>query len=190
MRPKYFPELDLLRGLAVVMMMANHFGFGLLSKEAAASGTGNACIEFGGFAPVLFFFTTGIVGGLQSGRAVAFTRVACRVIILFVADMILTLTARGFVGFDFLAFIGLSTLVGYLLSRSRYGVLFSVIGFFAVAGLRFAVGHYLRSHVSVETLRQLNILFGTESVSGLAYPIFPMALLSVSRVCTVRFYKR
>jgi uncharacterized membrane protein len=171
--PKYFAELDLMRGLAVTMMVANHFGFGLLSKEAVTSSLANACIQFGGFAPVLFFLTTGIVMGIQRGHAISFSRTLFRIIILFAADGILTLATRGFIGFDFLAFIGLSTLVGYVLVRSRQGMMLSVIGFCLFAGLRFGVGSFLSSHVSDQTLRQLSFVIGVKSIDGVAYPLSP-----------------
>ena len=55
----FVPELDVLRGIAAVLMILNHAGFRLLSGVDASSSISGAAVFLGGFAPVVFFFATG-----------------------------------------------------------------------------------------------------------------------------------
>ena len=61
-------ELDVLGGLAAVLMIVNHVGYQTLDQNHI-DGSWSANIVFiGSFAPVLFFFITGVGYGLQSSQ--------------------------------------------------------------------------------------------------------------------------
>src|SRR5262245_23203850 len=96
--------LDLLRGVGVIMMIANHFGNGLLSRARVYSPVAGSIVTIGSFAPVVFFLTTGLGIGLHRARSAQFDRVWFKVLLLFAADAIMMLVAIRRVGFDFLAF--------------------------------------------------------------------------------------
>ena len=190
MPTKYFPEIDLLRGVGVAMMIANHFGYGLLSQQGRSSPIGGSLVLVGSFAPVLFFLTTGIGVGIHRGRPVQWTRVACKVAILFAADAIMMLALSGGLGFDFLAFIGLSTLVCALLTRSKYALTLSAIGFCAFAALRFVAGAALRRYLSHEELYRVNLLVGVESIQEISYPLAPWLCFPFLGFCLSPFIER
>ena len=173
MRAKHLPEIDLLRGVGAVMMIANHFGYGLLSRERLSEPVGSFWVTFGSFAPVLFFLTTGIGVGLQRGRPAPFGRVAIKVVILFAADAIMMLSLTGKLGFDFLAFIGLSTLICSLVARSKHALILSGVGLLTALALRFGAGVVMRHHLSHEELSPLSFFLGTETVQGISYPLAP-----------------
>jgi uncharacterized membrane protein len=183
MRPNYFPEIDLVRGVAVMMMVINHAGHGLMSQAALASPVGHFWIVFGSFAPVLFFLTTGIGAGVQFARGRPASNVAWKVLILVAADAILTVYLRGSIGFDFLAFIGLSTLVCWMLARTRHAVAFSLVGFLVVAGLRFQVGPQLRGNVITDDTQIANVILGVNFVPGISYTLSPWLCFPLLGFC-------
>jgi uncharacterized membrane protein len=50
----YWPELDILRGIAAVLMTFNHLGYETLNAEPLSYGSMNYVVFIGSFAPVLF----------------------------------------------------------------------------------------------------------------------------------------
>ena len=128
----HWPELDLLRGLACFLMILNHVA---VRSPSMSTSTILSASEFvGGFAPVLFFFTTGLGYGVQSlkpGGRHGFGFLT-KVAVLLLADL------------DFFTFIGLSMLILELISRLRRGGwVASIVGVSAVLA-RFVAGPLLR----------------------------------------------
>ena len=62
--PGRWRELDLMRGLAAALMVLNHVAVG--SASGVNSRTAAALAFAGSFAPVVFFFLTGLGTGVQS----------------------------------------------------------------------------------------------------------------------------
>jgi uncharacterized membrane protein len=183
MRQNYLPEIDLARGIAVMMMVINHAGLALLSKAALATPIGHFWIQFGSFAPVVFFLTTGIGAGVQYAQGHRASNVGLRAMILFAADAILTVYARGAIGFDFLAFIGLSTLVCAMLSRTPHGVAIGVIAFLLIASLRFIAGPLLRGVWIFDDMPVANMLIGVYAVPGISYTLSPWLCFPLLGFC-------
>ena len=105
----HWPELDLLRALACACMILNHAA--VKSPGIATSPIISASEFVGGFAPVLFYFATGLGYGIQSvkpGGSHGFGFLT-KVAILLVADL------------DFFTFIGLSMLALELIRRQPRG---------------------------------------------------------------------
>lgn len=64
----HWPELDVLRGLAALLMIVNHAGYKILAENLTDSGLAGNLLFISSFAPVLFFFVTGVGYGVQSSQ--------------------------------------------------------------------------------------------------------------------------
>jgi uncharacterized membrane protein len=56
----HIPDLDILRGLAALMMVTNHLAVKVLTPEQWSNGFLGNLTFIGSFAPVVFFFVTGM----------------------------------------------------------------------------------------------------------------------------------
>jgi uncharacterized membrane protein len=171
--PTHWPELDLLRSLAAAMMVLNHVaevgiavsGSWLISPIAFASS----------FAPVIFFFLTGLGYGVQSvGRPISHGHgYLLKVLILFAADSMLWAGPTSHLGLNFLGFIGLSMLVLEWVRRvPRSGLVAAGLAIVVVAN-RFLVGPLLRSWIEAQDSGWLAFVFGVSGVPGCSYPLGP-----------------
>ena len=82
-------ELDVMRGLAAVLMILNHAGFAWLSARDATESAAGFVVFAGSFAPVLFFFVTGAGAGFSDakrGRSADFKLLLPKLAMLVVAD--------------------------------------------------------------------------------------------------------
>src|SRR5580698_1983080 len=81
-------QLDVLRGLAIVLMIVNHVGVSLVDSNQEQLRAVSALIFLGSFAPVLFFFTTGFgIGISRRGAAwVGFGSTLLKAGLLVLAD--------------------------------------------------------------------------------------------------------
>lgn len=128
-----WPELDLLRTLAVALMVMNH------SAVRVADDSRSLPIEavdvVGSMAPVVFFFLTGLGNGVQSVRGKSGLRpdFLVKLGILLVADALLWMQPSLWVGMDFLGFIALSAIMSKFLGRlprseaAAFGAAFVVV---------------------------------------------------------------
>jgi len=168
---RHWAELDLLRGLAGILMVCNHAGVAWLSPGAAKVGVAGAIVFLGSLAPIIFFTVTGIGRGIQAaGRPPKPLWDPLRkAAVLFLADAALWLSPEQRFGLDFLGFIGLSALVLELLDRTRRPAL--VIGLAAAACfvLRYVAVPklHLPPHGGI-TVEATRFLFG--GVPGVSYP--------------------
>ena len=118
-----WPELDLLRGLAGLAMVVNHTAVAVVPAAAATlvslpeaplSMTPVQWASFlGSFAPVLFFFISGVGYGLQArpGGVPAKPGLWPKVAVLVLADALLWRVAGFWIGLDFFGFIAASMLL-------------------------------------------------------------------------------
>ena len=128
-------ELDILRGLAALLMIVNHGGYEVLISDLATHGISGFIIFIGSSAPVLFFFIIGVGYGLQSGQKIKpnyWSDVIYKVIILILADQFFFWKRGQLIGLDFLGFIAFSTLVMAGIRVSKKTLLYAIIGFIAV----------------------------------------------------------
>lgn len=172
-------ELDILRGLAGIIMVYNHAAARWLDEAQRQDPLSGALFLIGSYAPVVFFATTGIGYGIQSelprkqsGHSFGFLR---KVGILLVADALLWLGRDLWIGLDFLGFIALSMLILEPIRRRRMGFIWPLVGVVVVAGLRYGLAPAL---VSPPPAGQLGTpiphwLAGVGSVPGFSYPILP-----------------
>jgi len=168
-------ELDILRGLAALLMIVNHGGYEVLISDLATHGISGFIIFIGSSAPVLFFFIIGVGYGLQSGQKIKpnyWSDVIYKVIILILADQFFFWKRGQLIGLDFLGFIAFSTLVMAGIRVSKKTLLYAIIGFIAVFVLRYLVGPYLdNSDIQVPSL--VAWVIGTKELSNISYPLSP-----------------
>jgi hypothetical protein len=165
-------EINLVRGLAAVCMVYNHAG-ALLTKEAFGQGLAGQLVFLGSYAPVLFFFVTGLGYGVQRDRSgplsvANWTKIG----VLVAADQLLHNRLGRPVGLDFLAFIGLSSLLLEFVARRARAQLWAVAGAVLVLVLRYGLA---RDGMAARlgdwfTLPRIAIAGGQ---AGLAYPLGP-----------------
>ncbi len=123
----HWKELDILRGLAAILMIINHVGYKTLAPNLTEGGLSGTLVFIGSFAPVLFFFVTGVgfyvvsftvifVGLAWSlalcgdsrlkiwENAVSLTGISSLAVVFIHYYLIYLLKLIGIVGLDFLGF--------------------------------------------------------------------------------------
>ncbi|MBV8884985.1 MAG: DUF1624 domain-containing protein [Chroococcidiopsidaceae cyanobacterium CP_BM_RX_35] len=171
----YWQELDIIRGLAAVLMVMNHLGNATLTSPQN-SGISGSLVFIGSFAPVLFFFVTGVGYGLQSHKKKTnrWYITLNKVVVLFLADLLLRWSPGGWLGIDFFGFIGLSSLVLELLRNSKSPLAYCLGGFATISAMRYLVGPVLRvSEYDRQAWGILGWIFGTYAAPGVSYPLSP-----------------
>jgi len=170
--PSHWPELDLLRGFAAILMVLNHAGVAWFGGSEELPKT-FPIFDFGSNAPVMFFLATGIGTGLQwkPGASQADSHAFGlwkKVGILVLADQIMVWGHGHATGMDFLGFIALSMLCLEPLKR-----LASPLN---VALAIFVLSPLIRFGCAVafpDSPAWLSYVSGRENLSGFSYPIFP-----------------
>ncbi len=172
---RHWAEIDLLRGLAAGLMIANHAGVAWLGDTA--TGLDEALTYAGALAPVIFFTVTGIGRGVQASSTSAprpFGDTLRKVLILLLADAAMWLSAGHVIGMDFLGFIAVSTLVLELVHRTRRPVLGTALAMLVTLALRFVAAPRLGLTEGTGLgLDAARLLFGNKGVDGFSYPLSP-----------------
>lgn len=173
----HWAELDILRGIAAVSMIVNHLGYKILHPAELSDGLTSNLVFIGSFAPVLFFFVTGVGYGIQSikpQKANHWAILLNKVMILIIADQFFYWSSGRWIGLDFLGFIGFSCVVLEFIRSSRHPVLYSWAGLIIISSLRYGIGPHLKVSESLGYGREFaNWLLGTSSVDGISYPLSP-----------------
>ena len=180
-----WPELDLLRGLAGLAMVVNHTAVGLVPAAAAAliatpaqplSMTPVQWASFlGSFAPMLFFFITGVGYGLQArpGGVPRKPGLWGKVAVLVLADALLWRSHGLWIGLDFFGFIAGSMLLLGMLNRLdrklALGVVVALLG--AVTALRYGGGAIASALPG--GAGWLDAATGRRAVAGVSFPPMP-----------------
>ncbi|MDJ0556004.1 MAG: hypothetical protein QNJ68_16500 [Microcoleaceae cyanobacterium MO_207.B10] len=166
-------ELDILRSLAALLMIVNHVGVQTLDPSFR-QGLPGFLLFVGSFAPVLYFFITGVGYGIQSTakkKNTNWSNVANKILILFLADILMKWSGGTILGLDFLGFIGLSSLILELIRKTKYPLAYCCTGFILVFLLRYIIGSMIR-----DTGYDWGIvtwIVGTSKISGISYPLSP-----------------
>lgn len=171
-------ELDVLRGIAGIIMVYNHAAAKWLTEVQREDPVMGALFIIGSYAPVVFFATTGIGYGIQSelprkrgGHAFGFLR---KVWILLLADALLWLSPKTWIGLNFLGFIALCMLVLEPLRQRRVGWIWPLVGVVLVAALRYGVTPHLVDGIEPgQPATLLQWLAGLGSPPGFSYPVLP-----------------
>lgn len=173
----HWRELDVLRGLAALLMVVNHVGYKTLNPNQIESSLSENLLFIGSFAPVIFFFVTGVGYGIQSSqrkKASHWYVTLNKVIILVLADLLMHWSAGSWLGLDFLGFIGLSTLVLEFLRNSKSPLAYCTAGFAAISFLRYLLGPYIHSlGYDQQAWGVLGFILGTSATPGISYPLSP-----------------
>lgn len=170
-----WPALDLLRGIAAVLMIANHAAV-RWCRPVDVSWASSAAFWAGGLAPALFFFATGFGYGVQhsagsGGKAhrYGFLR---KVLVLCVADWFAPWAQRaGVLRIDFLGFIGASMLALEPLRRTRRGPALASALLVAVIAVRFGLSPVLTG-LGIDPTEWASVT-GRSAVAWNSYPPFP-----------------
>ena len=168
-------ELDILRGVAALFMIVNHGGYEILIPDLATHGISGFIIFLGSFAPVLFFFITGVGYGLQSGQKIKpnyWSDVIYKVIVLILADQFFFWKNGQLIGLDFLGFIAFSTLVMAGIRVSKKPLFYVIISFIAIFVLRYLLGPYL-DHSGIQLPSLVTWIIGTKALPNISYPLSP-----------------
>src|ERR671933_836331 len=173
----HWTELDVLRGLAALMMILNHLGYKTLAPNLVERGDSGSLLFISSFAPVLFFFVTGVGYGIQSSRkkkTSPWYGIINKFIILVLADFLMHWSEGRWLGLDFLGFIALSSLVLEFIRRSKYPVTYCVVGFILISLMRYLLGPVIHSH-GYDQLGWgvFNWILGTKDTPGVSYPLSP-----------------
>jgi uncharacterized membrane protein len=168
-------ELDILRGLAAVLMVVNHSGYATLAPNLLSGSLPGNLVFIGSFAPVLFFFVTGVGYGIQSSKKKTnhWYAVLYKVVVLLLADQLLHWSGGIWLGIDFFGFIGLSSLVLELFRNSKSPLAYCLGGFALVSVMRYLIGPELRFGYDQKTSEWLGLLFGTHDTPGISYQLSP-----------------
>src|ERR671933_284043 len=170
-------ELDVLRGLAALMMILNHLGYKILAQNWVDSGLAGSLLFISSFAPVLFFFVTGVGYGIQSSRkkkASHWFVILNKFIILILADLLMHWSDGRWLGLDFLGFIALSSLVMEFIRNSKSPLTYSIAGLVLISLLRYLLGPLIQSLGNEpQTWGILNWILGTKDTPGVSYPLSP-----------------
>lgn len=184
---KFAPELDLLRGLAALLMIFNHAGYRLLSASGAASGPSGIAVFVGSFAPVLFFFATGLGVGLGNSPP-AMRSVVLKALLLVVADQLFFWQREALWGMDFLGFIAVSSVLVSGLSHSRHSVALCVGGCVVLLALRYGIAPRLTE--SMVASGPLAWLLGMRATLDVSYPGSPWLVYPLLGFVAGRCYMR
>jgi len=170
----FAPELDVLRGIAAVLMILNHAGFRLLSGTDASTPPSAVAVFLGGFAPVVFFFATGFGIALStraSAGVVNMRSVLWKAALLVVADQWFYWRHGVAGGFDFFGFIALASVTVTVIASHRRPVLICLALALVLLALRYAVGPLLRGSMSQFAI--WNWVTGVQAVEHVSYPLSP-----------------
>ena len=173
----HWTELDVLRGLAALLMILNHLGYKILAPNWIDSGGSGSLLFISSFAPVLFFFVTGVGYGVQSSRkrkTGQWAVILNKFLILILADLLMHWSEGRWLGLDFLGFIALSSLVMEFIRRSKSPLTYSLIGLVLISLLRYLLGPLISSIGNEpQTWGILNWILGTKDTPGVSYPLSP-----------------
>lgn len=167
-------ELDVLRGIAAILMVVNHAGYRLLSADDAVHSAVAPAVFLGSAAPAVFFFATGFGIGLSRStppRAFDWLGLLWKAALLIVADQFFYWGRGASFGLDFFSFIAIATITVSLLSQLRYAIAISVFVGAALLVLRYGLAPSLAA--TDHPVAFVEWLLGVRTVSDVSYPLSP-----------------
>lgn len=173
---KKWPSLDVLRGLAVICMLLNHAAAKLLTDDAMFTGLSGWFNFMGSFAPVLFFFATGIGYGLahEVGRTANTKDVLIKASILIVADIFMRGGDFTLMGWDFLAFIAFSMILLHGFRGRRFGLSGALGLILVLLFVRYGLGAYYDRAVDLDEQKYwVLVVLGRTALDNVSYWFTP-----------------
>lgn len=167
-------SLDVLRGFAVAFMLVNHAAVTWLNAESASSGASGWLSFVGSFAPVLFFFATGIGYGLahEVGKPARTKDLFIKALILILADIFMRGGVFSKVGWDFLAFIAFSMILLHGFRGRKYGIHGAILLVFVLLFVRFGLGAIYDKYVPDHS-HWHRVALGLSAMDGVSYWFTP-----------------
>jgi hypothetical protein len=184
----YIPQLDLLRGIAIVLMVVNHAGVRLLDPHEQQEGLLGALIFCGSFAPVLFFFTTGFGSGISKRRVdfARFRSTFIKAVLLLLADQYMFWVNGVPLGLDFLGFIALSSVIVSAVAACRSPRAVCIIVIALALFMRFGIGPWLQAHTQVPGV--VEWLISVRPIDRISYPFSPWIIYPMLGFLAARRY--
>ncbi|HEX9140356.1 MAG TPA: heparan-alpha-glucosaminide N-acetyltransferase domain-containing protein [Steroidobacteraceae bacterium] len=182
-------QLDVLRGLAIVMMVVNHASVALPSPDLQRNAVIAGLSFIGSFAPVVFFFATGFGIGIARDKVTTreFQSSVFKSLLLVVADQFLYWKNNTPSGLDFLSFIAISTVLVNAVAAYSRPVRLSSLLVVASLALRFACGSWLSSRISATPL--IDWIIGYRAVENVSYPLSPWIIYPLLGFIMARRYR-
>lgn len=171
---KMWPEIDTLRGFGIILMILNHVGVRWLDPQITNGLVTDALVYIGSYAPVVFFFVTGVGYGVShdpANRSRRHSDVVYKAGLLLLADVFMRGDGFAVIGLDFLGFIGLCMLTLHFGCSGRHGKLIALLILFSSVGIRFGLGPMYRW--TGQEVFWLHSLLGNTGVPGFSYWIVP-----------------
>jgi len=174
-------EIDLLRGFAIVFMLISHSSGMWLSSGDNSNGFSGALSFVGSFAPVVFFFVTGMGYGLSHrvGHTGAIEPVIYKAVILIVMDGFMRANYKIFLGWDFLAFIGFSMLFLHFLKGKAHALEWSLFLIVTLFLFRYVLPVFFQPLKEAD-YNLVAIFSGQRALEGVSYWFTPWLIYSLS----------
>jgi uncharacterized membrane protein len=189
-KPRQFAaELDVLRGLAAILMIFNHSGFRLLAPDDVFHSVSALPVFLGGMAPVLFFFATGFGIGLSSGsrlRPLDKLGLLWKAFLLVLADQFFFWGNGVAWGVDFFSFIAISTVLVSIIARLKSAVWVCCVLIVGVFSLRYLAGEFLQPQIRHYDFAVW--LLGVKGIVGISYPLSPWIIYPLLGFVLGSFY--
>jgi uncharacterized membrane protein len=174
-KPRAFAvELDVLRGLAAMLMIFNHSGFRLLAPNDVFHSASAVAVFLGGMAPVLFFFATGFGIALStSSRARPLDKLGLlwKAFLLVLADQFFFWSKGVAWGIDFFSYIAIATVVVSLIARLKSARWVCAVLIVVLLSARYLAGEFLQQHI--HHFDFLVWLLGVKGIVDISYPFSP-----------------
>lgn len=164
-------QLDVFRGLAALLMVLNHAGYAWLAEQHSSAGLTGLAVFAGGFAPVLFFFATGLGMGWSGQRRAMDSSTWAKAGLLVLADALLNWSQGGWWGVNFFGFTALSMVVVGLVRARAQPVRAAVLALALVLLARYGLVPWLREAAEANAL--LGFLTGIHGRPAISYPAGP-----------------
>jgi Heparan-alpha-glucosaminide N-acetyltransferase, catalytic len=182
-------QLDFLRGIAISMMIVNHVGIRVLDQDLQATGPLATLVTIGGFAPVVFFFTTGFGIGFAKRdiNLDSFLSTLLKAGLLIVADQFLFWRTATPWGLDFLGFIAISSVFVTSIAASRKPIWLCAIIIMSVLAIRFGLGTWFRGQPDLPGFETW--LVGARGIDRISYPFSPWIIYPLLGFVMGRSYR-
>jgi hypothetical protein len=182
-------QLDFLRGIAISMMIVNHVGTRVLDQDLQATGPLADLVSIGGFAPVVFFFTTGFGIGFAKRdiNLASLLSTLLKAGLLVIADQFLFWRTATPWGLDFLGFIAISSVLVTSIAVSRKPIWLCVTIIVSVLAIRFGLGTWFRGHPDLPGFETW--LVGARGIDRISYPFSPWIIYPLLGFIMGRSYR-